>query len=232
MRMVLSLFPGIDILGMGFERSGYCVVRGPDVMLGQDIRDFSPDKNLFVGVIGGPPCQAFSKCAALNKNRPDRHPSYGNLIPEFERIVEEANPWWFLMENVSGAPIPTVHGYEVYDFIFDCSMAGDAQKRKRRFSLGSSSVPPIKIDPSRFVHPNPGPPILTKNYGPSAPGSLSVHKFYGGEPSIEKIIELFGLPPTWNAWGLSKTALRRALGNAVPLKTATAIAEEIWRATH
>jgi len=29
-RLVLSIFPGIDILGKGFEEEGYCVVRGPD----------------------------------------------------------------------------------------------------------------------------------------------------------------------------------------------------------
>jgi hypothetical protein len=30
--LVLSLFPGIDLLGHGFELEGFCVVRGPDVI--------------------------------------------------------------------------------------------------------------------------------------------------------------------------------------------------------
>lgn len=29
-RFVLSLFPGIDVLGLGFEHEGFVVVRGPD----------------------------------------------------------------------------------------------------------------------------------------------------------------------------------------------------------
>ena len=30
--LVLSLFPGIDLLGRGFEAEGFCVVRGPDLL--------------------------------------------------------------------------------------------------------------------------------------------------------------------------------------------------------
>ncbi|MDO8673082.1 MAG: hypothetical protein Q7O66_16865 [Dehalococcoidia bacterium] len=41
--LVLSCFPGIGLLDMAFEREGYCVVRGPDVIFGSlhDIRAFS-----------------------------------------------------------------------------------------------------------------------------------------------------------------------------------------------
>jgi hypothetical protein len=31
--LVLSLFPGIDLFGRGFEAAGFCVVRGPDLIL-------------------------------------------------------------------------------------------------------------------------------------------------------------------------------------------------------
>lgn len=40
--LVLSVFPGIDGLGCGFEGEGYCVVRGPDVLWGGDVRGFHP----------------------------------------------------------------------------------------------------------------------------------------------------------------------------------------------
>lgn len=36
--LVLSLFPGIDALGMAFELEGYCCVAGPDVVWGRDVR--------------------------------------------------------------------------------------------------------------------------------------------------------------------------------------------------
>jgi DNA (cytosine-5)-methyltransferase 1 len=67
MQLVLSLFPGIGLLDMAFELEGFCVVRGPDVLWGGDIRRFHPPSGKFDGVIGGPPCQAFSKLANIVK---------------------------------------------------------------------------------------------------------------------------------------------------------------------
>lgn len=37
-KLVLSLFPGADLLGMAFEQEGFCVVQGPDVIFGRDVR--------------------------------------------------------------------------------------------------------------------------------------------------------------------------------------------------
>lgn len=55
--LVLSLFPGIGLLDMAFCEEGFCVVRGPDLLWGGDIRKFHPPAGRFDGVIGGPPCQ-------------------------------------------------------------------------------------------------------------------------------------------------------------------------------
>src|SRR5262245_61567505 len=112
MGLVLSLFPGIGLLDMAFELEGFCVVRGPDVLWGGDVRTFHPPAGKFDGVIGGPPCQTFSAAAWLR--RKVQNPI--NLIPEFERCVSEAAPKWFLMENVRRAPLPNVCGYEVHAF--------------------------------------------------------------------------------------------------------------------
>ena len=97
--LVLSLFPGIGILDRAFEEHGFCVVRGPDLLWG-DIKQFHPPAGRFDGVIGGSPCQCFSRLAHIV-----RHNGYAvgeNLIPEFERVVREAQPTWFVMENVVG----------------------------------------------------------------------------------------------------------------------------------
>lgn len=59
--LVLSLFPGIGLLDRAFEEEGFCVVRGPDLLWGGDVRRFHPPAGLFAGIIGGPPCQAFSQ---------------------------------------------------------------------------------------------------------------------------------------------------------------------------
>lgn len=51
MDLVLSLFPGADLLGRAFEACGFCVVRGPDIVWGSDVRDFRAPAGRFSGVI-------------------------------------------------------------------------------------------------------------------------------------------------------------------------------------
>ncbi len=139
--LVLSLFPGIDFLGRAFETEGFCVVSGPDVVWGRDVRTFHPPAARFDGLIGGPPCQEFSPLANLVRAK-GYQPKFGNLIPEFERCVREAAPAWFLMENVGPAPMPVVEGYGIHSFFLDnAAMAGadglgQEQERLRRFSYG------------------------------------------------------------------------------------------------
>jgi DNA (cytosine-5)-methyltransferase 1 len=43
----LSLFPGIGLLDKAFELEGFCVVRGPDVLWGGDVRGFHPPAGRF-----------------------------------------------------------------------------------------------------------------------------------------------------------------------------------------
>ncbi len=142
MSLVLSQFPGIGLLDSAFEAEGFCVVRGPDVLWGGDIRRFHPPAGKFDGVIGGPPCQCFSLLAHLVRAN-GHEPKFGNLIPEFERCVLEAEPDWFLMEEVPQAPEPVVAGYGVKSFLLDNSaLAGQngfglEQRRVRRFSFGT-----------------------------------------------------------------------------------------------
>jgi DNA (cytosine-5)-methyltransferase 1 len=132
--LVLSLFPGIGLLDMAFEEEGFCVVRGPDLLWGGDIRKFHPPAGAFQGVIGGPPCQMFSMMRHLNPLAGAKH---GNMIPEFERCVSEARPAWFVMENVKDAPLPIVPGYAVHSqFLRDDWVGGDSA-RLRRISFGT-----------------------------------------------------------------------------------------------
>ena len=94
--LVLSLFPGIGLLDRAFEEEGFCIVRGPDVLWGGDIRRFHPPAGRFNGIIGGPPCQAFSRLAHMVRHN-GYEPKFGNLIPEYERCVDEGQPDWLLM---------------------------------------------------------------------------------------------------------------------------------------
>jgi DNA (cytosine-5)-methyltransferase 1 len=156
--LILSIFPGIDLLGMAFEQEGFCVVRGPDVLWGGDIRRFHPPAGVFDGVIGGPPCQAFSRLAIMVRHN-GYETRFGNLIPEFERCVAEAAPGWFLMENVPAAPRPSVNGYAVWQatwnnrhFVAE-NLTGAEQNRVRAISFGTSDGRALRPDVALFEHP-------------------------------------------------------------------------------
>lgn len=142
--LVLSLFPGIGLLDRAFEEAGFCVVRGPDVLWGGDIRRFHPPAGVFDGIIGGPPCQAFSSLAHLVRHN-GYEPRFGNLVPEYERCVMEALPRWFVMEEVRGAPLPCVPGYLVRDQILNNRWLGEEQQRVRRISFGTPDGRPLCI---------------------------------------------------------------------------------------
>jgi DNA (cytosine-5)-methyltransferase 1 len=156
-RLILSLFPGIGLLDMAFEQEGFCIVRGPDVLWGGDIRRFHPPARVFAGVIGGPPCQAFSRLAVMVAHN-GYEPKFGNLIPEFERCVAEARPQWFLMENVPAAPVPVVNGYVVRDqvvnnrWFVDDGLRGAEQHRTRRLSFGTADGRRLPFDVALFEH--------------------------------------------------------------------------------
>lgn len=126
---------------MAFEKEGFCVVRGPDVLWGGDIRCFHPPAGVFDGVIGGDPCQSHSTLANLVRSR-GFQPTFPDMTPEYLRIVEEARPVWFLRENVPGAPDIAPRGYSVHSFKLDNAWLdsgdglGEEQMRKRRFWFG------------------------------------------------------------------------------------------------
>jgi DNA (cytosine-5)-methyltransferase 1 len=154
--LVLSLFPGIGLLDRAFEEEGFCVVRGPDVLWGGDIRTFHPPAGVFDGVIGGPPCQAFSRLAIMVRHN-GYEPRFGNLIPEFERCVAEAAPAWWLMENVPAAPEPHVAGYSnehrvVNNRWFGDGLVGAEQHRERALTFGTPAGDHLIWDVALFEH--------------------------------------------------------------------------------
>ena len=155
--LVLSLFPGIGLLDMAFEQEGFTVVRGPDVLWGGDIRRFHPPAGVFDGVIGGPPCQAFSRLAIMVRHN-GYEPRFGNLIPEFERCIAEAQPRWWLMENVPAAPAPRVDGYGVHRLVannrwfVDNGDVGAEQNRVRALSFGTCDGRRLPFDVALWEH--------------------------------------------------------------------------------
>lgn len=141
-QLVLSLFPGIGLLDMAFEAEGFCVVQSRDWIMGGDVRNAHFPSGKFDGVIGGPPCQLFSRLAHMVKQN-GYEPQFGNLIPDFERVVDEAQPQWFVMEEAPEAPRPRVKGYANHEFTLNNRQCLDletgepaVQNRLRAISFG------------------------------------------------------------------------------------------------
>lgn len=243
--LLLSVFPGLDLLGRAFEDEwpGACVVRGPDLLWGGDIHRFHPPAGRFDGVLGGPPCQLFSPLRRLNPKAGERH---GNLIPEFERVVAEAQPDWWLMENVPEAPVPYVDGYQVRVLYLDNRWLGEAQERKRRFSFGTRDGRTLDISPDVALFENPryrqavtssaqavmvklgGSGKIKRTYtadgkrhGPSA----------GARLAIAEMCEQQGLPADFLAEApFTEQGKRKVIGNGVPVPMGRAIARAVQRA--
>jgi len=236
--LVLSIFPGIDVLGMGFEEEGFCIVRGPDVLWGGDIHDFHPPAGVFDGVIGGPPCQAFSRVRHLNPHTG----KHGNLIPEFERCVREACPDWFLMENVSDAPAPVVDGYGVVSRLLNNRWLGAEQDRLRRFSFGRHEAAPcfsvqeVALESPLYTQavtcdPRAVPVAIGGSGKPKTVTAEHGTPFDRPRRSIEELCELQGLPRDFcSEMPFTAHGKRKAIGNAVPLPMARAVAKAVVKA--
>lgn len=233
--LVLSLFPGIGLLDRAFEDEGFCVVRGPDLLWGSDVRRFSPPPGCFDGVIGGPPCQFASQL---------RHVNGGsraiNLIPEFERVVAAAHPEWFLMENVPDAPMPVVEGYRVIAEAVRDHWCGGETSRRRRFSFGSRAARFWHIETLALHRPDPEPAALAS--GGNDPrlspierraarrrrggGGLG-HMGFKTTAVFRDHCRLQGLPDDFDLPGFTVEGKIRAVGNGVPYAMGRAVARAV-----
>lgn len=208
MDLVLSIFPGIDLLGRGFEAEGFSVVRGPDILWGGDIRTFDVPAGRFDGVIGGSPCQDFSGA--------NRNPTGYSLemLHEFERVVCSARPAWFLLENVPRVPDVLIPGYSgVQRLDLNARECGMRQVRLRHFQFGSldgSVISPVRVAPV-------GKP---ERIALATEGSKPERR---GWPDF---CELQGLPRDFDL-ALSVVEKYKAVGNGVPVLMARVLARAV-----
>lgn len=227
-QLVLSLFPGIGLLDIAFEEEGFCVVRGPDLLWGGDIRSFHPPAGKFDGVIGGTPCQAHTSLLPLIKHNGQKVAEC--LIPEFERCIREAQPAWFLMENVKRAPIPSVPGYVVDPALLDNRWLGEEQSRLHRMSFGTRDGRRLVVGTTALERMEFAPRVLASAGGDrKTPRVLKGGAIRKGAPWAESC-RLQGLPPDFDLPGFTKQAKQRALGNGVPLPMGRAVAKAVKRA--
>jgi DNA (cytosine-5)-methyltransferase 1 len=211
-KLILSIFPGIDLLGRAFEEQGFCVVRGPDLLWGGDVRKFYPPAGVFWGVIGGPPCQDFS---GKRRTAPT---GYGlKMLKEFCRVVLEARPEWFLMENVARVPGVTElghtysaelsHLYTIQRLDINEGWYGEST-RLRHIQFGSLSGRQLNIDRH----------LVTATEGAALAND---HR------SFDEVKRLQGLPPDFNLPPFKAAEKVKAIGNGVPLNMGRVLAQAV-----
>src|SRR5207245_10992966 len=114
---VLDLFCGMDGWSIGFHREGfYCLgvdivdVGYPYDFVRQDIHDFDgSDYSKIDVVLASPPCTEFSPVTKLSaakgqRGQPDPNGPKGiGLVNEAIRVIKEANPKYWCLENVYGS---------------------------------------------------------------------------------------------------------------------------------
>lgn len=239
-QLVLSLFPGIGLLDRAFEEQGFCVVRGPDLLWGGDVEKFNPPANRFDGIIGGPPCQFASPLSAIARSNGQK--AAVNKIPEFERIVSEATPLWFLMENVKEAPEPNVSGYAVKSILLNNRWFGAEQNRVRRFSFGVLGEQAINlwsyIEVAALECINWSPTVLCRNqYKRPVKNRKSRKvelKYTGSGPSRKSVLNslrLQGLAENFFEHSpFTVEGQQRVIGNGVPLPLGRAVAKAVFAA--
>ncbi len=244
--LVLSLFPGIGMLDRAFEDEGFCVVRGPDLLWGSCVKRFRVPPRRFDGVIGGPPCKRFSPLANVVRAVHGEASVAPDLIPEYERIVGEAEPDWFLMENVERAPAPNVVGYVVRNEILNNRWVGGEQNRVRRFSFGTRDGRSLRIE-TNALDPFEFRPAVTTNSGGRRKvlvrddngrvrgnqGSADHHRLEWR--SLDAMAADQGVPADMLALlqehgAFTSKALRTGIGNGVPLPMGRAVAAAVARA--
>lgn len=185
---LIDLFCGTGGFARGAERAGYNIPLAVDIdanltyshavnfphtkLLREDISPLTGKRLLseagtksIDGIIGGPPCQGFSSIG-----RRDPSDERRKLLWHFFRIVEEARPAFFVMENVRGlldrgarpeldeALTLVADHYDVLPpQVLDAADFGAATNRKRIFVVGfrkNNGVDIEKFDIAPFRRPS------------------------------------------------------------------------------
>ncbi len=201
----ISLFTGAGGLDIGVERAGFSTlvsiereavrcrtlsVNRPEWrVLDHDIRDVASEEILAAAgidageialVVGGPPCQPFSKSAFWVPGRLGSllEDPRAALLSEYIRIVKELRPKAFLMENVFGLAYKTgrpaldafiqslsSEGYSVSWKVLNAAKYGVPQKRERLFVIGVRSGPAFRFpQPTHVAQKSLGSSAVLKPY--------------------------------------------------------------------
>ncbi|VEI16099.1 Modification methylase HaeIII [Serratia plymuthica] len=250
--VVVDLFCGCGGFGLGAKLAGFDVIAAVDIdatLQSAYARNFSTTKVIngdlssmdeltwkgilssrkVDGVIGGPPCQGYSRMGHSDVNDPRR-----SLIRHFFRTVNIIKPRFFVMENVEGlmddkniyelkSALKTLNkDYKVLEpIIFDASELGAATKRKRVVVVGyipseiSSSLDKVNFLSKNYMKVNvrdaisdlPPPLDISKNSDKNDFGWKEYKKNMTEEIS-NYALEMRKAPPTGMGWTIALERLR------------------------
>lgn len=223
MQLVLSLFSGVGLLDKAFREAGFCVVSAGDLILGQDIRDFTGVKNKFVGIIGGSPCQDFSSLKRVKTN-------YSlDMLYEFLRVVSECEPDWYLLENVKGVPDVTELLNNNVTHLDKINVTLLLNYSHQRIDINQAWYD----DYSRLRHIQ----FCTKDYVYLDIPRGNSKNVIGGcalasdDRSFKELCHIQGLPDDFDLTDFTVKGKKKLIGNGVPLSIGRVLADEVLRVT-
>ncbi|MBL1294484.1 MAG: DNA cytosine methyltransferase [Thiotrichales bacterium] len=205
--LVLSLFSGIGLLDRAFKEAGFCVVSAGDLILGQDIRNFKAIANKFDGIIGGSPCQDFSTL------KRDKGTYSLEMVDEFMRVVKEAEPSWWLLENVKGVPDVVIDDYSHQRIDINQGWYSDTS-RLRHIQFGSKDD--LYLDIPRG----------------SMEGVENSCALASDDRSFRELCYLQGLEDSFDLPDFNVAGKKKAVGNGVPLVIGRVLADAVKIATN
>jgi DNA (cytosine-5)-methyltransferase 1 len=177
------------------------------------VRRFHLPPGCFDGIIAGSPCQDFSRA-----RRAEPTGEGLELLGEFVRVVVEARPRWWLLENVPTVPTVAVEGYRVQRLDLDARECGLRQRRLRHFQFGSAD--------GRVLIVQRAPPLA----GTVERTCLASEGRRQHRRTWADFCELQGLPRDFALPQLTKGARYAAVGNGVAVPVARVLAQAIKRA--
>jgi DNA (cytosine-5)-methyltransferase 1 len=202
----ISLFSGAGGLDLGVERAGYRVLAALEYdadaaatlranlihteVLQRDIRTVSTKELLKAAglrsgeaelLIGGPPCTPFSKSGNWLEYKRTGKDANADLLDHYLRILSEAKPRAFLLENVFGLAYKNHNafwlrrllssfrelGYHVEHKVLLAADYGVPQRRQRLFILGSKDATPA------FPMPTHSGPHETRRWDHTLPRHIT-----------------------------------------------------------
>lgn len=241
---IVDLFSGCGGFGLGAKQAGFDIVVAVDIdktlqssyqlnfpktrILNGDLSKMDRDSWRIIlgngeidGVIGGPPCQGYSRIGKNEQDDPRR-----SLLMHFYRAVNIILPRFFIMENVEGLlddgnidelkrAIKIVDGRYVVlpPLIVDASSFGVPTKRKRVVVIGYDPVRMSDISAADFI-PNEIPAVTVRDAISDLPNPIKQNSKEYGWAHFNKInpshyaMSMRADPPQGMGWDVALNQLK------------------------